>query len=95
MQAPAANGYQRERENPFVMNDHGSIGVPTLDGYTDCAEVAVWCDHEKKWHRHGRCCGLPGCANHGRDGVPVWYPDDDGVPTAVMTIALPYWPGYR
>ena len=32
---------------------------PTLDAYSTGSQLAVWCEHERMWHWHGRCGGQP------------------------------------
>ena len=36
--------------------------IPTLPAYRTRAgsQLAVWCEHEQRWHRHGAVSGTPG-----------------------------------
>lgn len=70
-----------------------------LDAYrTDDGQVAVWCDHERRWHWHGGCdpTANPSCP-HGRRahaGVRCTCPPGTGDGHRVAHCACPASP-YR
>lgn len=78
--------------------------IPTLDAYaTNDGLLLVWCDHEHRWHTHGRCLGSMAVdCPHGQrqyEGVPCTCRVGSGNGHRVAHCACPRSPlkatGYR